>query len=405
MEKVNEKSVAFYERGSWYHRTKELNDDYTVKYGKIGGFKTQEEAEKSYEIYSEKFKKELTANHLMIDKEVMLADYLVYWFEYVFKGRNVGKNYELGVAYVIYNFILPLLKQNDENANIKLRLTNTDYFNSLLDELSKITSSAGNKCREVLNLALGDATRDNYIQRNPIENTKKFHREKPKVKILKEDELKKLLKNAKDGNWYLEILLAVFCGLRKGEIMGLKFSDFDIENQTVKIQRELVYDPKLAKNPEFVKVKVEKYELVEKPPKKDSYRTLKVPNIAIKELLRRKSLYINEKENYKDFNDYDYISYQEKDGKPHTPNSFNSYLYRECPRINITNISVHGLRHQFATILIEQNVPLIKISALLGHSNPHTTFEIYCDVMEEKEKILAFINNTFSAQEMGCENG
>ena len=49
---------------------------------------------------------------------------------------------------------------------------------------------------------------------------------------------------------------------------------------------------------------------------------------------------------------------------------------------------------------MEQGVPIIKISALLGHANPHTTFEIYCDVMEEKERILAFMNNTFPIEEM-----
>ena len=49
----------------------------------------------------------------------------------------------------------------------------------------------------------------------------------------------------------------------------------------------------------------------------------------------------------------------------------------------------------YATILIEMNVPLVKISALLGHSSVHTTFEYYCAVMDENENILAFMNNAF----------
>lgn len=395
------KSVAFYERGSWYHRTKELQSDYKVKYGKIGGFKTMEEAEESYKIHNEQFMKELTANHLLIDKEVMLEDYLIYWFEYVFREEQDNKNYEIGVAYVIYNFIIPLLRQNEGSANIKLKLTNADYFDSLLEELSKMTKSAGNKCREVLNIAMKSAFRDNYITNNPIENTKKYYREKPKVKILREDELKKLLKQTKDSEWYLEILLAVFCGLRKGEIMGLKFSDFEIDNQILRINRQLVNDATLADNPTATRVKVDKYELVEKPPKKDSYRILRVPKIIIKELEKRKMKQEKCKEIYDGFIDYDYISFQSKNGLPHIPNSFNTFLYRVCPKLSISNISVHGLRHTFATILIEQGVPIIKISALLGHANPHTTFEIYCDVMEEKERILAFINNTFSPVDMG----
>ena len=393
------KSVAFYERGSWYHRTKELQEDYKVKYGKKGGFKTQEEAEESYRIQNEQFIRELTANHLMIDKEVMLADYLIYWFEYVFREEHDNRNYEIGVAYVIYNFIIPLLKQNNGEANIKLKLANTDYFNSILKELSKMTKSAGNKCREILNNAMNDAYNDNYINNNPIVNTDKYHREKPNIKILSEKELRELLKNTKDSNWYLEILLGLFGGLRKGEIMGLKFSDFDLNNKIMRINRQLVNDAAISKNPEATRVKVDKYELVEKPPKKDSYRALKIPQIIMEEVIKRKKKQEECKELYKNFVDYDYISFQKKTGLPHIPNSFNGFLYKICPKIGISNISVHGLRHTFATILIEQGVPIIKISALLGHSNPHTTFEIYCDVMEENERILAFINNTFSIEE------
>lgn len=56
----------------------------------------------------------------------------------------------------------------------------------------------------------------------------------------------------------------------------------------------------------------------------------------------------------------------------------------------------HSLRHMFATILIEQGVPLIKISALLGHSSVNTTFEYYCDVMDENENIICFMNEKYS---------
>ena len=45
-------------------------------------------------------------------------------------------------------------------------------------------------------------------------------------------------------------------------------------------------------------------------------------------------------------------------------------------------------------------VPLVKISAVLGHSSIHTTFEFYCDVLDEKEKIKDYINDTFSVEEM-----
>lgn len=50
--------TTFFERKSWYYRTKTLNEDGTIKYGKKGGFKSQEEAERSYKIWKKQFEKE-----------------------------------------------------------------------------------------------------------------------------------------------------------------------------------------------------------------------------------------------------------------------------------------------------------------------------------------------------------
>ena len=54
----------------------------------------------------------------------------------------------------------------------------------------------------------------------------------------------------------------------------------------------------------------------------------------------------------------------------------------------------------FATILMEQGVSLAKISAILGHSSITTTFNYYCDVIQEKEKISAFVNNKFPVEQI-----
>lgn len=392
---VNRVGNAFFERGSWYHRIKILNEDFTTSYGKKGGFRTPEEAEESYNQCLEKYEQELSIHHLDINTDIFFSNYLIYWYENIFKERNPDNNYALGVAYVIYNMVVPFLRDNNSGADIKLELVNTTYLDAILIELAKITPSAGNKCREILGTALKDAVECGYIKDNPIEGTKKYKRKKPKIKILSKKELKILLNFAQYDTWYLEILLGLFCGLRKGEILGLKFQDFDMENHILRIRRQLVNDPILAKKQNINKIKIDKYVLVEKPPKKDSYRNIKVPQIIIQELNKRLEEYEIYKKNIKDFSDYGYVSFNKDTGKPHIPNSLNTYLYRKCPQINIPTISVHGLRHMFATILIEKGVPLIKISAILGHTSPNTTFEIYCDIMEEREKILTFINNTF----------
>lgn len=64
-------------------------------------------------------------------------------------------------------------------------------------------------------MALKDAVILGYLTSNPAKDTKPYPQEKPKIRILSKNQIKKLLQPAKSTGWYLEILLALFCGLRK----------------------------------------------------------------------------------------------------------------------------------------------------------------------------------------------
>ena len=107
------------------------------------------------------------------------------------------------------------------------------------ERVTKICPSAGNKGRELLSIAMKDAAGDKFISYNPMPETKPYPRAKPKVRVLGKEKLKVFLEAASKNPWYLEILLGLFCGLRKGEIIGLKFQDFDFEKQTVRISQRL----------------------------------------------------------------------------------------------------------------------------------------------------------------------
>lgn len=384
---MKRKSVAFFENGSWYHRTKVLLEDGRTKYGKKGGFKTIEEAEKSHSLYEERFKKAVRDYQIAnkVDKEILLKDYLIYWFEEIYSKRTVSTTQYLG-AYTLYHLLLPNI-----DYDIKLRYTSAEYLDALLLKVSTITSSAANKSRKFLNVALKDAVVDGFISSNPITMTKSYNPHEPKIIILNKEYIKLLLSTSYDTNWYLEILLALFCGLRKGEILGLKFSDFDTERKTVRISRQLVLHFTFGKDG-----KVLSRQLIERDPKTlKSFRTLRVPDVILEELNKRKNKIDIYKEKNKDiFIDNDYISCR-TNGLPHSISAMNIALTRICVRSGLPQISVHSLRHMFATILLEQGVSLIKISGLLGHTSINTTFEFYCDVMDENEKIVDFMNQQF----------
>lgn len=192
------------------------------------------------------------------------------------------------------------------------------------------------------------------ISYNPVANTKKYPRRKPKIQILNKEQIILLLHAAKGRNWFLEIILALYLGLRKGEILGLKFGDFDLSEKT---------EPKTEK----------------------SNRILRFPNIVLVELEKRRRQIEANKNLLEDaYHDMDYVSCQ-KNGLPHGLGSMNKELYVLCERNLLPHITVHGLRHMFATILLERGVSIAKISGMLGHSSIHTTFEFYLDIMDADE--------------------
>ena len=390
MKKSKESSPVFFERNSWYYRNKSLDEYGQVKYGKKGGFNSEEAARKAYETAEKEFlaqkrKKVLEGKNR---QDVMLKDYLIYWHEEILSQRVESTTQTL-VAYVLYDWVIP----NIEN-DIKMRYVNVEYMDELLERVSHCCASAGNTSRTYLNIAFSYAVAEGYITRNIIPNTKPYKRKPSKIRVLKKGKLKVFLKAASNNEWYLEFLLGLFCGLRKGEILGLKFDDFDFDAHTVSIKRQLAYDTSLEEKSN----KVVSRNSIEKPPKtENSIRVLRIPDIVEREVKKRRKLVENNQIIMgNDYEDHDYISCQ-KNGKPHSQGAMNNALTKLCARNGLPPLTVHSLRHMFATILIENGVPLVKISALLGHSSINTTFEYYCEVMDENDKIVDFLNEMYSA--------
>lgn len=170
---VNEKkSVAFFERNSWYHRTKTLMPDHSVKYGKLGGFKTQEEAEENYIKLNKEFEKSVAKTIIKNKDDVSLKNYLVYWFENLYSPRIESSTQILG-AYVLYDLILSNLEKD-----IKLCHVTTEFLDALLKKASKVCESAGNKSRELLSIAFKDALTEGFLKTNPIVRNKNIQKEK-----------------------------------------------------------------------------------------------------------------------------------------------------------------------------------------------------------------------------------
>lgn len=174
--------------------------------------------------------------------------------------------------------------------------------------------------------------------------------------------------------------LAIFTGMRRGEIVGLKWADIDFENQSISIKRS-IYKPKGGK-------------ALEKEPKsKSSIRTISLPEHLIKTLLEYKAHQDRHISFMGDaWNKLDYV-FTEEDGlvmNPQTPTrQFSNFLKRH----NIRHLKFHGLRHTSATMLLANGCDIKTVSSRLGHADLETT-GIYLHALESTDRKAA---KTFDA--------
>lgn len=170
----------------------------------------------------------------------------------------------------------------------------------------------------------------------------------------------------------LGIYISLSTGLRIGEVCALKWSDFDIVNGTISVERtiERIY---------IIDGGKKHTELVINTPKtKNSYREIPMSKELLS-LVKPLKKVVNE--------DYFVLT---NEPKPTEPRTYRNYYKQLMEKLNIPRLKYHGLRHSFATRCIESNCDYKTVSVLLGHSNISTTLNLYVHPnMEQKKRCIA----------------
>ena len=199
----------------------------------------------------------------------------------------------------------------------------------------------------------------------------------PEVEAFTMEEVTDILQAAESEPLQIRALVevALFTGLRRGEIVGLKWEDVDLDKQLLSVKRS-IYKPKDQK-------------ALEKAPKsKCSIRTIAIPERlcdtlrAYKEHQDRHASFMGHA-----WQNLGYI-FTEEDGyvmNPHTPTKqFSKVLKRH----NIRHLKFHGLRHTSATMLLANGCDIKTVSVRLGHSDIETT-NIYVHALESVDRRAA----------------
>lgn len=230
----------------------------------------------------------------------------------------------------------------------------------------------------LLNVLMTVAENLGYIRHNtnPCKNVRLPKKETSNnVDVFTAEEVRYLLNFAEQNNnetALLIITLGALCGLRRGEMCGLKWENVQLDGF-----------PEIHITETIVEAEGITYT---KPPKsKSGIRTIPIGENVVKILKKVKTNYEYRKDKYKDsFVDTGYVLNHEKTGMNLQPEAVNSrYLRFMKKQGKVPYRNLHNLRHTFASLLAANGVSPKAMQNLLGHSDCYTSIQIYTSVYRD----------------------
>lgn len=381
---------------TWGYTARVVNPtNFTINYELRQGFRSEKEARESQKNEQKEYENNIKKIKNLTNIKYTFTEYIDYWFDsiYTVKGKTSTRVVTL---YAINHLIKPNIKSD----MLLLYITN-DYINEIIEKCVRVSKESGRTCRKILRNLLKDAKLYGYLKTDIELMT--IPESGNKMQLLNHKQLHQLLTVAKDHQaFYFEILLALFCGLRQGEILALKYSDFDTENKTISITNQYTREYAISKVDNTYQMQSN---MVTRAPKSGSERKLKVPDFIFEELERKKqynaSLLKKAKERGQKHLPYSYIAVSVF-GKRKTSSSLTPSLKRLCQKAGVPVITMHTLRHMFATIMIEQGIPLEHISKCMGHSSVLTTFNTYAGIMDADNQAKDFLDTLYPSSMNQC---
>lgn len=235
-------------------------------------------------------------------------------------------------------------------------------------------------CRDTLRAALNVAMKWNLIGRNPASQIS-IKQTRRKATIYDEAQAAAFIEAIYGERLEALYWLALCLGPREGEILGLKWTDFDFAAGTVQLLRAL----QRVKRPGDKKSHLE--EVATKTEESD--RCVYLPRIAVEKLLVHRRRQDEERviagSGWVDTG----MVFTTKKGTPLEPRNMLRDFFRIRDRADLPRIRFHDLRHSAATILKMAGVPDQAIQNLLGHASVRTTQEIYSHVTPKGQKLAA----------------
>lgn len=305
------------------------------------------------------------------------------WLEKSAK-RNLSPTTVAGYVHTLDKHILPHFSTMRMDSIKSIHIT--DYLiglesNRLDGEKGGLSPATIKKHHDLLSNVFKFAIKNESIKINPVTNSEKPKLKKIETEVYTTDEVRHLfdLLDDEEPLHNLMIRLAVETGMRRGEILGLQWSDIDFETSKIRISRSLSYTKDSGYTLGTTKNKKERTVIGSRGimERLASYhRQHRLNKLQVAELWQGGS--------------YFYV-FSDMFGKPLHPDTPSRWWRRFLARTGFKEIRFHDLRHTAATLLINQGVHAKIISERLGHSTISVTMDIYGHYLEEANQHAADI--------------
>ena len=332
----------------------------------------KKKAENKKEEIRKKFQEEINSDNID-NEDILFIDYMKKWLKMI--SSSVEPTTLNGYQGVING------RMTDYFKNTKITLQNIkpkhiqEFYQYLLDE-----GLCGNTVKHYhanIRKALQYAMKTDIILSNPADKVDLPKIEEYKPKFYTSDEVKILLNEVIGTKLEIPVMIDCFYGFRRSEVIGLKWSAVDFENDTITIDHTITQiNGKLI--------------IRDKTKTKSSKRTLPLEPIVKSFLIELKEKQEKNRELCGDSYNKDYLEYICVDncGNIIRQNYVTETFLKLLKRKNLKIIRFHDLRHTCASILLKNGANMKEIQAWLGHSNYNTTANLYAHLDSSS------INNT-----------
>lgn len=297
--------------------------------------------------------------------DILFTDFLLKWL-------RVAKSTVKLTTYASYEMMATrIIIPYFETLNIKLKeLTTEDIQEFYSAQLERVSANTVIHYHAVIHRALKYAVKIKTIQSNPAVNVERPRKEKFIGSFYDKKEINTLFDIIQGHPLEVAIKLAAFYGLRREEIIGLKWTAIDFENNTLTIQHTVTECNLDGKHIEVASDTAKTDSSLRTMPLVTNFREMLLAKKEKQEHYRK----LCGRSYCKEYLDYIFVNEMGERWKPR----YLSDGFKRILELNgLRRIRFHDLRHTCASLLLANNVPMKKIQEWLGHSDFSTTANIY----------------------------